>query len=573
MSLKVQLPLNGNLNNQGIINTTVTNNGASVNTSGKIGSCYSFNGTSSYLLGTNAPLNNNTTDWSFCCWVKVNSSHNGCLYSNRTNTSNNGITIFQYSGQFLFDDGTRWQFTPSTSISNNTWYHLAFTRQAGVDKKFYVNGVLTDSISTLGTPTTANPTHFIIGASQSGSTSVSGNLFNGYLNDVRVYDHALSAKEVKEISKGLVVHYPLNGNQSGLDNILINTADLSKQTKESGITCTYDSNKGIYKIEDTSHTSSRQGIYQDISVNPNTFYTLSCTLEGESCGIGFGFFNGTPTNFPSNVINVTSSDGQVRKTYSAQSTSTATYCRIYLFTNCGTSKIAYFKFPKLELGSIATPWIPNSTDTEYSAYGYNSLTELDISGYKNHGTKTKIMNIDVNTPRYNVCTIFDGTNDCILTPFNSVIKDNNYTISVQVKKSVIGTDYYQTIFGGPSGFELEARNGQTNEAKFVTQNQGKVSYAYNFNQQYHFVFVHSSSDSKLYIDGTLIGTGSTASIPSGNYYVGSWRDTTSQNFEGQMSDFRIYATALSADDIKELYSSSASIANNGTVMCYEFNEE
>lgn len=569
MSLRVQLPLNGNTNNQGVDGITLSGSPASYS-AGKIGTAATQNGSVGNVVYNNTTAYNYTDNFSFALWVYPIYTGSTAQYAFTVGRADAGgygyglqvASATQVSARF----GNK---VITVTCNSNAWSHIAMT-VANSTINVYVNGALASSQAIGSLPTYSDGNGMGLGCFH-----YSGNIYPYYgrINDFRIYDHALSAKEVKEISKGLVVHYPLNGNQSGLDNILINTADLSKQTKESGITCTYDSNKGIYKIEDTSHTSSRQGIYQDISVNPNTFYTLSCTLEGESCGIGFGFFNGTPTNFPSNVINVTSSDGQVRKTYSAQSTSTATYCRIYLFTNCGTSKIAYFKFPKLELGSIATPWIPNSTDTEYSAYGYNSLTELDISGYKNHGTKTKIMNIDVDTPRYNVCTIFDGTNDCILTPFNSVIKDNNYTISVWVKKSVIGTDYYQTIFGGPSGFELEARNGQTNEAKFVTQNQGKVSYTYNFNQWYHFVFVHSSSDSKLYIDGTLIGTGSTASIPSGNYYVGSWRDTTSQNFEGQMSDFRIYATALSADDVKELYSSSASIANNGTVMCYEFNEE
>jgi hypothetical protein len=32
----------------------------------------------------------------------------------------------------------------------------------------------------------------------------------GYLNDVRIYDHCLSPKEVKEISKGLVLHYKMD---------------------------------------------------------------------------------------------------------------------------------------------------------------------------------------------------------------------------------------------------------------------------------------------------------------------------------------------------------------------------
>ena len=34
--------------------------------------------------------------------------------------------------------------------------------------------------------------------------------FNGDISDVRIYSHALSPKEVHEIAKGLVLHYPMN---------------------------------------------------------------------------------------------------------------------------------------------------------------------------------------------------------------------------------------------------------------------------------------------------------------------------------------------------------------------------
>jgi hypothetical protein len=52
------LPLNGNLNNQGLSNYQFINNGATIDTSGKIGSCYSFDGIS-YLSGEN-PISINT---------------------------------------------------------------------------------------------------------------------------------------------------------------------------------------------------------------------------------------------------------------------------------------------------------------------------------------------------------------------------------------------------------------------------------------------------------------------------------------------------------------------------------
>ena len=50
MGLQIWLPLNGNLNNQGINKTiTITNNGATVDTNGKIGQCYSLNGSGNYI--------------------------------------------------------------------------------------------------------------------------------------------------------------------------------------------------------------------------------------------------------------------------------------------------------------------------------------------------------------------------------------------------------------------------------------------------------------------------------------------------------------------------------------------
>jgi len=44
--------------------------------------------------------------------------------------------------------------------------------------------------------------HLGIGAASNGAEKLTG-----YLNDVRIYNHALSPKEVEEIAKGLVLHY------------------------------------------------------------------------------------------------------------------------------------------------------------------------------------------------------------------------------------------------------------------------------------------------------------------------------------------------------------------------------
>ena len=222
---------------------------------------------------------------------------------------------------------------------------------------------------------------------------------------------------------------------------------------------------------------------------------------------------------------------------------------------------------KLEKGDKMTPWIPNSSESMYITLGLNGTTEYDCSGFCNNGTRTGTFTWTSNTAKYAVSTKFNGTDNAIQTPsLPTMITDKNYTIAVWIYKTVIGSKGYQTIYGGPSGFEIEARNGSANETKFVPWNWGKPMASYELNEWNHCVFVHSDADCKIYLNGEYIATGTTkASNPTGNYFVGAWNTSTQQNFDGLMSDFRIYATALSASDVKSLYQNCATIDPDGTI--------
>ena len=64
MALRVWLPLNGDLENKGISDYEIRSANITITNDGKIGKCYNFNGSNSYINITNFEIGNN---WSYGC--------------------------------------------------------------------------------------------------------------------------------------------------------------------------------------------------------------------------------------------------------------------------------------------------------------------------------------------------------------------------------------------------------------------------------------------------------------------------------------------------------------------------
>lgn len=573
MSLRVWLPLNGNLDNQGLDDITVTNHGATVDNSGKIGKCYSFGTSTSYLTLSNDAMNKCTTECSLSFWLNITSWNTS--YATYFQAGLGGAPWTHYVfGVLRNASSTNLCFTISNgssssqasyttpALSLNTWYHLTFVYKTG-HCLIYINGELYKDYTTTIVPNFSGITKTTVGVCNSG-----GYQTNCKLNDVRIYDHALSPREVELLSRGLVAHYPLNGGGRGQDNLLKNSNFLQGTNgmegyTATGATCTKQSD--CMKVVSNGASS---GFYTSNfnSITTGVMTTFSAYVKADST---MTIYIGTDGSGNGSCQAYTIGTNWQRISISKEKTTNNANLRIY---GQGTF---YAKLLKYELGSIATPWMPNSADTAYTTMGYNSTTEYDVSGNGYNGTKTKLMDYSSNTAKYSVSTIFDGGNDSIRIPFYEMLgsrNDADYTVSVWTYKDVIGTDNYQTILGGQSGFELEARNSSATDPLYKIYNWGGGTTSYEFGKWTHFCFVRTASDSKLYVNGVLKLNGTAGTIPSGNYYIGSWRDTTSQNFEGKMSDFRIYATALSDTQVAELYNTAVSVANNGTLMGYELVE-
>jgi hypothetical protein len=226
-------------------NITWTNNNVSFNnTTKKLGthSGY-FNGSNGYLQDDTGNSQFYTTgDFTIESWFYLTSSSgNNQIFEINDGTGNKQGVLFGYydSGSSRYTiygnfNGTSWDIsggdfhTGNNSISLNTWYHLALTRQ-GSTTRLYLDGVQVATTTTSWS--LRNDTHIVnIGGIVHG-------YFNGYLDEFR-FSH--------------VNRYPdgttFTPNQSGLNNATGNftgtTITAPSSVSEMGAIITYQDNAG-----------------------------------------------------------------------------------------------------------------------------------------------------------------------------------------------------------------------------------------------------------------------------------------------------------------------------------------
>ena len=229
MSLRVWLPLNGTLDNQGLDDVVVTNNGATVDNSGKIGKCYNFNGNNSYISLSGdilySIIKGGSQPFSIAMWVYHADNSRAILFGDY---GLDGKIDFNIELTAAHEVRFYWSNNPSkvassTTMTQNTWNHLVIIYD-GTKIVFYKNGLKTSDIynNKLGVKTKISGDYYLGRDSRTGTTAL-----NGKINDVRIYDHALSPFEVKQISQGLILHYPLNNNGFGQENLYGNGGDCT----------------------------------------------------------------------------------------------------------------------------------------------------------------------------------------------------------------------------------------------------------------------------------------------------------------------------------------------------------
>ena len=606
MSLLLWLPFNGKSDNLGVAEYTITANRTLT---------YSDNGVFNKSLDiTPLPgpysitLNNynKIEKFTICFWGYAESSetltsnwNNLVAFGDKSADGTNGSMLrFQstYSispRAISYHNNTAYIITNDSYIfgqDKDTWYHCCVTYN-GNTLNLYTNGQLVHTA-------TGN------GGYLTGVVSIGSANFAGQLNDLRVYDEVLSPTQIKEISKGLFCHYKLDGKSLTLGNPnyaynLTSTNYIAFSAKTSGHTneiITENNNDNVYKCTITSASNITSGweffhiSYLESELKANTTYTISLDFKSSK-----KFFNNASlqkTNASSRISNTayfneyTPNPNKYIRLYATLTTTddvTPASRVIYIgvsTTNLEDGDTFYVKNVKLEEGSSYTGWTPQYNSTEYTTL--LSDKEIDVSGYGNDGTYSSAKPTTVTDIGgiYDTSLSLIGTNQNFITTPKACKLTNSITVSIWAKPSSFTGSMRIFSCTETGGWEI-----YNDPLRFIVYLRIKNAYAYaistisasSLNDSWHmFTGTFNGYDAILYIDGEQVAKTSVTTKDTIKYNANNTiflaaeagsNTTTPVNggyFTGYLSDFRIYATALSADDVKELYNTrfKMDIGNN-----------
>ena len=198
-------PFNGNANDEsGNGNNCNVQNGTRIDTgrNSSLNSSYYFDGVDDRMQSITSFFNA-SNDFSISLWCKSSSfQQNQTIFNTTPHTiitlsynyflhSQGDLMLLygngQFSGWYNIGGGV---FTPQTSLQN-IWNNIVLTKSNGTFS-VYENGIILNSVSI-----TQNPASTLskINLGNCDPTSCS-EIFNGYLDDIRIYNRALSASEV-----------------------------------------------------------------------------------------------------------------------------------------------------------------------------------------------------------------------------------------------------------------------------------------------------------------------------------------------------------------------------------------
>ena len=602
MALQIWLPLNGDIRNQGLDSREFSSSNISVS-DGKLGKSIYFPSAAekhAIVYSDEVTFSKNFSLSCFALLSKKTSSNVGTLIMNGR-AGNEAIPSGTYSGWWLYYsrvDTPVLKFRYAMDVFDicpleyDTWYHIAITMSETKEFKAYINGKYIAEHSYANKPDhTRNPgyTNFSVG---NFNTIWTVNHY-GKMQDVRVYDNCLTADEVKELARGLCLHYPLCQPERAPNLI---GPENWKQTGWTGSITPNDAEPGVYTLMAGSgwhsmYISGLDGIQKSITISADfrvrsdhgvwergdvtVHFGYSCTgdqyIGYMSSGRVSIWSNATSLGGSTCITGYHEFDTWYHWTHTFTISDSKELCAMCV--NIGGAQTD--KQSKVDLRNVYMTYgkFSNPTFSPYSGStpNWSDGVERDTSGFGNNGTVTGHLPALVQDCPTRNRGSYEFNGDTYVGNIPNTISSDAAALSFScwVKSDISfssSTVYFGLFSNRGTGPGVSLWLKKTRNVRFDCGNLGiETSAKELYDGEWHFLAgtYTKSTEKALYIDGKQVLTQTGADSITGMSdimnigqitIVGTTgTPTLSQNrMHGCVSDFRLYASALSQADIQEI---------------------
>ena len=253
--------------------TSGTYNATSSNISyqgGAFDQAAAFNGSSSEITASSFA---SLSQVGISMWVNIPDVTAAYGLINRYGT-NREFGIYNYTGTNGFvaslyyngNNGNAIEITASDYMTNNTWHHIAYTADGSTQPKLYIDGV------SVGTPQSNNNTYYTSSEPLKIGHGLGG-YFSGQIDQVRIFDTALSASDVTTLARGIATSYSGSNTDVNFNGYLDFQTDLiiGKTRQDVASWDVYDSVRGGNKYLGTNLANAEATGDYIISFDANGF--------------------------------------------------------------------------------------------------------------------------------------------------------------------------------------------------------------------------------------------------------------------------------------------------------------
>ena len=176
-------------------NGTATQNTSVMTTSGKMNSALAFNNASDYI-GVSSP-NLPTGDFTYSFWTNLANANDETFLMASNGSGGNEFAIYHDSSAMRVSvDNTNDVVVAPALSQTATWYHIAVTRSGSL-VRLYVNGEQVGNTGSNGNTLNFSTCQLLMGTdADSACSGTLGNWLGGSLDDIRIYNQALTYGEI-----------------------------------------------------------------------------------------------------------------------------------------------------------------------------------------------------------------------------------------------------------------------------------------------------------------------------------------------------------------------------------------